>query len=345
MFNKKLMFLSLLFVFIISAGMVSASDVDVAGDDADVLQETDIVESLSDDNSSNPVVTDFVDTEIGENYTVSAYLKDINDAPVSNKTVDYSYNDVKGSVVTGSDGKISVQAVKNSVLVLNFAGDDSYAPASLNISLGDFKPDLMPAKFNINDGYAYRCYAVDYGAGERGKEFTVKLTDANGNPLSNVTVQFGINGIIHNKTTDANGVASLAVNLQAANTYTCAVFYGGSESTGAVFNVAKLVVSKKTVTMSAAAKSFKKATKTKKYTVTLKTIKGSSANGKVYLKAGKKVTLNVNGKTYTAKINAKGQATFKITKLTKKGKFTAVVKFAGDSTYKAVSKKVKITVK
>ena len=58
-----------------------------------------------------------------------------------------------------------------------------------------------------------------------------------------------------------------------------------------------------------------------------------------------KLTLKVNGKTYSATTNAKGQATFKITKLTKKGKFTAVVKFAGNKYYNAKTVKPKITVK
>ena len=57
-----------------------------------------------------------------------------------------------------------------------------------------------------------------------------------------------------------------------------------------------------------------------------------------------KVTLNVKGKTYSAKTNAKGQATFKITKLTKKGKFTATVKFAGSKYYNAKTVKAKITI-
>ena len=59
----------------------------------------------------------------------------------------------------------------------------------------------------------------------------------------------------------------------------------------------------------------------------------------------KKVTFKLIGKTYTAKTNAKGQATFKITKLNKKGKFTAVVKFAGNKYYNAKTVKPKITVK
>ena len=58
-----------------------------------------------------------------------------------------------------------------------------------------------------------------------------------------------------------------------------------------------------------------------------------------------KLTLKVNGKTYSATTNAKGQATFKITKLTKKGKFTAVVNFAANKYYTAKTVKPKIIVK
>ena len=80
------------------------------------------------------------------------------------------------------------------------------------------------------------------------------------------------------------------------------------------------------------------AAKTKKYTITLKDSKGNPIkNVKVYLK--------VKGKTYVAKTNSKGKATFKITKLTKSGKYNAVVTFKGNDYYKKVTKKVKITVK
>ena len=53
--------------------------------------------------------------------------------------------------------------------------------------------------------------------------------------------------------------------------------------------------------------------------------------------------MKLNGKTYTAKSNAKGQATFTFD-LTKKGKYTASIKYAGDNTYKEASKSVKITI-
>ena len=94
-------------------------------------------------------------------------------------------------------------------------------------------------------------------------------------------------------------------------------------------------VTKKATTLSIAKKTFKKKA-TKKVTAIL------NSNGKAI--KNKKITFKVNGKTYSAKTNAKGVATVKI-KLTKKGTFKYTAKFAGDATYKAVSKTNKIKVK
>ena len=95
---------------------------------------------------------------------------------------------------------------------------------------------------------------------------------------------------------------------------------------------------KKAAKITASNKTYKVSTKTKKYAVILK----DSSNKPI---ENIKLTLKVNGKTYTAKTNSKGKATFNISKLTKKGTFKAVIKFAGDKKYKATSKSVKITVK
>ena len=80
-----------------------------------------------------------------------------------------------------------------------------------------------------------------------------------------------------------------------------------------------------------------KVKKAKKVKFTLK-----DANGKAI--AGKKITVKVNGKTFSAKTNSKGVATISV-KVTKKGKFTATAKFAGDKAYKAITKKAYFTVK
>ncbi|WP_292742795.1 hypothetical protein [Methanobrevibacter sp.] len=186
--------------------------------------------------------------------------------------------------------------------------------------------------------------ATDYNAGERGGMFYAILKDSDGNVLANKTVQIAVNGPIYNVTTDDQGRAGLQVNLANANTYTYALsFQGGDEYNAAPIASSKLTVTKKKTTISASNKVFKAKTKTKKISVTLKTVK-NQYDKKTYLKSGKKVTLKVNGKTYTAKINKKGVAKFTI-KITKKGKYTAKIKFAGDKTYKASSKTIKIRIK
>ncbi len=186
--------------------------------------------------------------------------------------------------------------------------------------------------------------AVDYNAGERGGMFYAILKDSKGNTLANKTVQIAFNGKVYNRTTDNEGKAGIQINLANANTYSYAVsFQGDDQYNAAPIAVSKLTVTKKKTTIKAANKVFNAKTKSKKISVTLKTVK-NKYDKKTYLKSGKKVTLKVNGKTYTAKINKKGVAKFTI-KITKKGKYTAKIKFAGDKTYKASSKTIKIRIK
>ena len=291
-----------------------------------------------------PKATKFVNITISD-VNVTAILVDESDNAIPNAVITYTVKGVANTTKTDSDGSFTIKGDYGIVISIDYAGDDTYLATNTTIKFDNAAPDRVDTKFNVTNGYNLKVYAVDYKAGERGAMFDVLLTDTNGNRLVNQSVVFAINGWVHNKTTDENGVAHLQINLQDANKYTCAPCYLGNTTYDATFASSMLTVVKKPITITAAAKSYKATTKTKKYTVTLKTIKGSSADGKIYLSPGKKVTINVNGKTYTAKTNAKGQATFKITKLTKKGKFTATIKFAGDNTYNATSKKVKITIK
>ena len=101
---------------------------------------------------------------------------------------------------------------------------------------------------------------------------------------------------------------------------------------------ATITVNKASLELSASAKSFKFEDKVKSYSVTLK-----DKNGNVL--KNKKVSLKVNGATYTATTNSKGVATFKLTKLSKKGTYNAVISFAGDKDYNKISKSAKLTVK
>ncbi|MBQ7927788.1 MAG: Ig-like domain repeat protein [Methanobrevibacter sp.] len=204
------------------------------------------------------------------------------------------------------------------------------------------EPVVIQSTYIIANDFSQ--YACDFYEGERGENFTFKLIDEKGNPLANKTIYIGYNGVTLNRTTDAKGYASVQINLKNAGLYTFVIVFLGDGGYDASMAVHKVTIKKKTTSIAASAKTFKATAKTKKYTVTLKTIKGASIDGKTYLASGKKVTLKLNGKTYTAKTNAKGKATFSL-KITKKGKFTATIKYAGDVTYKASSKKVKLTFK
>ena len=85
----------------------------------------------------------------------------------------------------------------------------------------------------------------------------------------------------------------------------------------------------------ASAKTYS-ANQTKKYTVKL------LSNGKAIKNANLKFT--INGKKYSANTNSKGEATFDLSKLNKKGKFKGTIVYMGDSKHYMTYKNVKLTV-
>lgn len=172
------------------------------------------------------------------------------------------------------------------------------------------------------------------------KYFIITLKESDGTPIPNQEILFSAySGDDHYyfitdepHKTNANGQVKLKINYLPDH-YT---FYVSSKNCKEISK--KIVIKKITPKISAKDKTFKKSVKTKKYTITLKTNKNKAMkNTKVYIK--------VNGKTYTAKTNSKGVATFKITKLTKKGKFTSTITYKGNTYYNKLTKKVKITIK
>ncbi|WP_405295610.1 hypothetical protein [Methanobrevibacter sp.] len=130
------------------------------------------------------------------------------------------------------------------------------------------------------------------------------------------------------KCTFKNNKAKSNDNVYGTTTTNC-VFQSSDASAKNTKIPTKLIASKKT---------FKKSVKAKKYSVTLTTNKNIVISN-VW------VSLKVNKKTFKAKTNSKGKATFKITNLKKKGTFKAAIKYKGNNKYNKVTKKVKIVVK
>ena len=169
------------------------------------------------------------------------------------------------------------------------------------------------------------------------KTLSVTLKDASGKAIANKVITYSINGVTKTVKTDANGIAKITVNQAKAGAYYYSLCFLGDDDYKSAFKSVKVTVNKQATKAVFKAKSFKVKAKTKKVSFTLKDAKGKAIKGK-------KITVKVNGKTYTAKTNAKGVATVSL-KITKKGKYTATAKFAGDTTYKAITKKAKITLK
>ena len=170
------------------------------------------------------------------------------------------------------------------------------------------------------------------------KKLVLTLKDGKGNLLKDKYVTIKVGTISKKIITNSNGQASVEISGLVPKTYTASIQFEGDSKYVASSKKADVIVKKATPKLTAKAKTFKKSVKTKNFVVTLKT------NQNKVMK-NTKVTLKVNGKTYSAKTNAKGQATFKINNLNKKGKFTAAVKFAGNKYYNAKTAKPKIIVK
>jgi hypothetical protein len=252
--------------------------------------------------------------------------------PISNGTVSITLNGVdKGNVTLDENGTANITFEKlvngDYELMLAYNGtNDTFGfsvivPMKTTISCGD----ITITTVNVN---------VD---GKIGKYLSVTLKDELGNVLANKTIQIAIDGKINTVSTDASGVAKLQLNIAKAGTYTASACFLGEDIYSSSFNIAKVNVNKQTPKLTTKNAKYKAKAKTKKLTATFK-----SASGKAI--KGKKVTFTVKGKTYSAKTNAKGVATVKV-KITKKGTYKFTAKFAGDDTYKAVSKKAKLVLK
>jgi len=168
-------------------------------------------------------------------------------------------------------------------------------------------------------------------------DLVITLKDSFDRAVKGVRLSTNIKGF-ESLTTDSNGQARIPIGKLDPKEYTVKITFSGDSKYLESSKTVKFTVMKATPKLTAKAKAFKKSVKTKKYSVVLKTNHNKAMKNV-------KVTLKINRKTFTAKTNGNGKATFKIKKLTKKGTFTSTVTYKGDKYYNKVSKKVKIKVK
>ena len=251
-------------------------------------------------------------------------------------TTEISFTDaigIEATVVGQPDAAVNVN---NNTITVSGLEPGSYILSVKTVTDEEHDSVTKEAKITVNKIKTQLSASTVTTTYNANKNLVVTLKDAKGNPLSGVEVIVNLNGVKKYKTDD-KGQIKVPTKGLAPKAYTAKITFNGNEKYNQATKSVKITVKKATPKVTAKAKIFKQSIKTKKYTVTLK-------NNQNKVMKNTKLTLKVNGKTYSATTNAKGQATFKITKLIKKGKFTATIKYAGSKYYNAKTVTAKITV-
>ena len=277
----------------------------------EVTKYTQLIAKFS-EKTSDPVVETYeVKTIAEEGGTVSKgalYEKGATATVTATPAEGYEFDGwYENGEKVSSDASYSFEVTKHTQLVAKFS--EKIVVNRITVSDG---------KFTYNTGL---------------KKITITVYDRYEKPLSGKTVTVIMNSKKSTFTTNADGKITYSFNtVIKPKTYTVKASCEG------VNGSSKVVINKAKPKLSARTKTFKKNSKTKKYTVKLKDNKGKAVK-----KA--KITVKIKGKTYKATTNAKGVASFNIKKLQKKGSYKATIKFAGNGYFTTVSKKVKIKIK
>ena len=131
-----------------------------------------------------------------------------------------------------------------------------------------------------------------------GTRFEAYLKDESGNPLINQSVEISINDVAYNRTTDASGKASIAINLNSGK-YDVKVTYNSQLEHYLSSNATAAITVLPTVNGSDVVKVFRNTTQ---YYATFRDTSGK------YLENGSEVKFNINGVIYVRSVSQNGLA-------------------------------------
>ena len=182
------------------------------------------------DNNYNEATADaeFSVSKISD-YNMDISVPEIKEGVNSTISVDLP-KDATGTVTVEIDGKKYTANVIDGTANVIVSGLSAGDYNITTVYSGDAKYDSMTKKGNVtvipnvNVNLDVSDVEMFYHDGSR---LVAKLTDFQGKPIVNATIYFSINGVIYAKTTDANGTASMGLNLD-SNVYPVTVTYNGS---------------------------------------------------------------------------------------------------------------------
>uniref|UniRef100_UPI0037DD4DE9 Ig-like domain repeat protein n=1 Tax=Methanobrevibacter smithii TaxID=2173 RepID=UPI0037DD4DE9 len=182
------------------------------------------------DNNYNEATADaeFSVSKISD-YNMDISVPEIKEGVNSTIGVDLP-KDATGTVTVEIDGKKYTANVIDGTANVIVSGLSAGDYNITTVYSGDAKYDSMTKKGNItvipnvNVNLDVSDVEMFYHDGTR---LIAKLTDFQGKPIVNATIYFSINGVTYAKTTDANGTASIGLNLD-SNVYPVTVTYNES---------------------------------------------------------------------------------------------------------------------
>ncbi len=265
--------------------------------------------------------------KMAEYYSVT--LKDNLNNVLANQKVTFKVNGKTYTKTTNSKGvaKIKLKFNKNKKtykIAISYKGNSKYKAVSktnkLIVKYSSKKAKLTTPSITIPPKTL--------------KYYTVSLKDVNGKGIAKQKVVVKINGKKYTKKTNSKGQIKIKVKFAKLKTYKVKATYKGSKIYKKASSNGKIKVDKTATKITAPTLSMIP-NESKTYTVSLK------AGNKVLSK--QKLTIKVNGKTYSKTTNANGQASVNVNFATENS-YTVNVNYKGTGIYKASKATSKIVV-
>ena len=164
-------------------------------------------------------------------HSIGIFLKDLNDTPLSNQNLTAKINNADYSISTGNDGEASLllnlkPAHYNLDIFFMGSGNYSAVNKTFDINVLKLKSTITPGNTTV---FKY-------------KYFYTTMTDNFGNPITDETVSFLVNGNTYTSTTDKNGVASFKNLLNPNAKYSLSISFKGNKYYSAVSKTVSLIV-------------------------------------------------------------------------------------------------------
>ena len=207
-----------------------------------------------------------------------AVLTDYKGNPIANATVYFSINGVTYVRTTDVNGSASIGLNLGSGVYgasVYYNGSDMYDKVSKNITV-TINPTVLADDL-------VKMY-------KNATKFSAKFTDSTGKALVNSDVRFNINGVFYTRTTDAYGVASLAINLRPGDYILTAYNPVNGEQKGVTITVKSLIVQNDLT----------------KYYLNASRFQATIYNKDGSLAVNKNVTFNINGVFYIRTTDSNG---------------------------------------